>query len=211
MTMKLQNKAFSFEVKEVSGEGKFSGYASVFNVVDYYGDKILPGAFSETVSKKTPPLLWQHDNEQPIGAIDTIFEDTKGLFIEAHLLLDIPKAAEAFILLKNNVIKGLSIGYIGEAWEFAMENDLIIRVLKKIDLWEVSLVTFPANEQALVGDVKGITNIRDAEKFLREAGFSRSEAKAVIAAIKSGIRCDDEDDEAIIAAKSLLSKMKGAY
>ncbi len=208
--MKIQNKNFNFELKEVSDEGVFSGYASVFDVVDLQDDKVEKGAFENTIKNKMPAILWQHNASDVIGVCEKIEEDTTGLYLEGRLLLDIEKAHEAFILLKNRAIKGLSIGYNAVQWEWREEDGRYIRILKELDLWEISLVTFPANELAIVDDVKGISNTRDAEKFLREAGFSRTQAKAVIAGIKSGIRCDDEDDETIAAAKNLLYKIQGA-
>ena len=207
--MKIQNKNFNFELKEVSDEGIFSGYASVFDVVDLQDDKVEKGAFENTIKNKMPAILWQHNASDVIGVCEKIEEDTTGLYLEGRLLLGIEKAREAFILLKNRAIKSLSIGYHAVQWEWREEDGRYIRILKELDLWEISLVTFPANELAIVDDVKGISNTRDAEKFLREAGFSRTQAKAVIAGIKSGIRCDDEDDEAIVAAKNLLYKIQG--
>ena len=206
--MKNQTKSFNFEVKEIDDEGKFSGYASVFDVIDFNGDIIIKGAFEKSIAEKTPLLLWQHDHGQPIGVFERINEDNKGLYVEGRLLLDIEKAREVFILLKNRAIRGLSIGYVSREWEWKNEGELV-RVLKDIDLWEISLVSFPANEAALVDDIKSIHTTRDAEEYLREAGISRTHAKAIIAAVKSGIRCDDEDDETITVAKNLLSKMRG--
>jgi HK97 family phage prohead protease len=96
---------------EDSDTGKFSGYASVFNHVDLHDDIILPGAFKECLEADEVKLLWQHDQAEPIGKITKLTEDNKGLFMEASLLMDLHRAKEAYSLLKNKIIKGLSIGF----------------------------------------------------------------------------------------------------
>ncbi|MBQ7267923.1 MAG: HK97 family phage prohead protease, partial [Synergistaceae bacterium] len=140
---------------------------------------------------------------------ENIREDDIGLWIEGRLLLDLEKGKEAYILLKNQAIRGLSIGYMPLAWEWENRDSRRIRVLKEIDLWEVSLVTFPANPKALIDDVKSIKTIRDVEDTLRDAGFSRTEAKALISACKSAQRDAEDENEEIKAAEKLLNLMKG--
>ena len=135
--------------------GEISGYAGVFNVVDGHGDVIVKGAFKNSInlfreSKKRPKFLWQHDAAVPIGVIDDLFEDDYGLFIRGHLLTDIPKAKEAYALVKNNAINGFSIGY-------RIKNKYKkggIQYLTDIDLLEISIVTFPACEQAIIRNQK---------------------------------------------------------
>ena len=206
---KQKHRDFPLEVKEITEEGRFSGYASVFDVIDYYDDEILRGAFAKSIAEKMPVMLWQHDSAEPIGVYESIREDGIGLWIEGRLLLDLEKGREAYILLKNQAIRGLSIGYVPTLWEWENRENRHIRVLKEIDLWEVSLVTFPANPKALVDDVKSIKTIRDVEDTLRDAGFSRTEAKALIAACKSAQRDAEEEDEEMKAAQKLLHLMKG--
>ena len=203
------HRDFPLEVKEITEEGRFSGYASVFDVIDYYDDEILRGAFAKSIAEKMPVMLWQHDSAEPIGVYESIREDDIGLWIEGRLLLDLEKGREAYILLKNQAIRGLSIGYIPTLWEWENRENRRICLLKEIDLWEVSLVTFPANPKALVGEVKSIKTVRDVEDTLREAGFSRTEAKALIAACKSAQRDAEADEEEIKAAQKLLNLMKG--
>ena len=203
------HKDFSLEVKEVTEEGIFSGYASVFDMRDYYDDVILRGAFSKSISEKMPVMLWQHDSAEPIGVYESISEDEIGLKIRGRLLLDLEKGKEAYILLKNQAIRGLSIGYVPLSWEWQNRDNNRIRVLKEIDLWEVSLVTFPANPKALIDDVKSIKTIRDVEDTLRDAGFSRTEAKALISACKTAQREAEEEDEEEKAAQRLLDLMRG--
>ena len=202
----LSRKSYPMEIKEISDEGYFSGYGSVFDVVDDWDDVIVRGAFAETLRRKTPVMLWQHDSANPIGVYERIHEDNIGLWLEGRLLLDIEKGREAHILLKNRAIRGLSIGFLPLAWEDEMRSRKKIRVLKDIDLWEVSLVTFPANPKAVVDEVK---TVRGLENFLRDAGLSRAEAKAALAAIRADSQRDAEAEEAKKAALNLISKMRG--
>ena len=202
----LSRKSYPMEIKEISDEGYFSGYGSVFDVVDDWDDVIVRGAFAETLQKKTPVMLWQHDSAEPIGVYERIREDEIGLWLEGRLLLDIEKGREAHILLKNRAIRGLSIGFLPLAWEWETRDNTRVRVLKDIDLWEVSLVTFPANPKAVVDEVK---TVRGLENFLRDAGLSRAEAKAALAAIRADSQRDAEAEEAKKAALNLISKMRG--
>ena len=210
MTEKKQlHRDFNLEIKEITDEGRFAGYASVFDVIDYYDDVIVRGAFAKSISEKMPAMLWQHDSSDPIGIYESIREDDIGLWIEGRLLLDIEKGREAYILIKNQAIRGLSIGFVPALWEWETRDNRRLRILKEIDLWEVSLVTFPANPKALIDDVKNIKTVRDVEDTLREAGFSRSEAKALISACRSAQREADVEAEDIEAAENFLRILKG--
>ena len=202
----LSRKSYPMEIKEINDEGYFSGYGSVFDVVDDWDDVIVRGAFAETLQKKTPVMLWQHDSAEPIGVYERIREDEIGLWLEGRLLLDIEKGREAYILLKNRAIRGLSIGFFPLAWEWETRDNRRVRVLKDIDLWEVSLVTFPANPKAVVDEVK---TIRGLENFLRDAGYSRADAKAAIAAVRADSLRDAEAEEAKKAAVALLESIRG--
>jgi hypothetical protein len=147
-----------FELKFLAETGVFEGYASVFNVVDQVNDKIAPGAFRDSLAAynraaRLPPLLWQHEALEPIGAWREMHEDSHGLFVKGDLFInDIALAKEAYKLLKENVVTGLSIGYRAQESHREQKNE--VRVLTKLDLLEVSLVTFPANDLARVSGVK---------------------------------------------------------
>lgn len=145
---------FDLEVKTIDKDGRFSGYASVFNVVDNHNDIIVRGAFAETLKErgKSIKLLWQHRQDEPIGMFDRIFEDEMGLYVEGRLLLDVGRAREAYALLKQGAISGLSIGYSPVQYKIDSGNGT--RILSAIELWEISLVTFPANAAAAVTVVK---------------------------------------------------------
>lgn len=182
----------------------FEGYGAVFGNVDAYGDIIEPGAFSayladvQSGKQNWPAMLLQHggygmtaEDMMPVGVFTSLAEDGKGLKL-AGALADIQRARDAYTLMKMQprpAIDGLSIGYIAKEWEPRSKPDDPRRRLKRIDLVEISLVTFPANGQARVDAVKRIEEIStltEVEDYLREAGgFSRNEAKAIIARIKS--------------------------
>jgi HK97 family phage prohead protease len=142
------------EIKQVEENGHFSGYGSVFNRLDSQNDIIIPGAFTETIidRKSDIKLLWQHDMREPIGIIEQIEEDGLGLFIKGRLLFEVNRAKEAYALMKEGVLTGLSIGYSPVRFKRDPENGT--RILEKVDLWEISLVTFPANEAARVTTLK---------------------------------------------------------
>lgn len=203
----LENKQldFSFEVKAINDEGMFSGYASIFDVVDSQQDVILKGAFERTLRERgvaSIKMLWQHRVEEPIGYFTHVEEDAMGLYVEGKLLLDVQKSQEAYGLLKKGAISGLSIGY--SVRESEVDYNEGIRYIHDVDLWEVSLVTFPANQHATVLDVKGgiPQNIRQFERFLRESGFSRSQAK-VIASKGFHFAKNDECEEDTITSTCL--------
>lgn len=152
----MNKKFFSsaLSLKSIEENGTFSGYASVFNIIDEQDDIILPGAFTETILKKAGriKLLWQHQHDEPIGNILEINENKVGLYIVANLLLDLQKAREAYVMLKSGTIDSLSIGYV--PLQYDIDQKTGVRSLNKVDLWEVSLVTFPANSHSRVINVK---------------------------------------------------------
>lgn len=196
-----------FQIKAISEDGLFSGYGSVANVVDSYKEVVAPGAFTESLQTRKPSLLWQHRSGEPIGVYTTVREDNVGLYVEGKLALKTSRGAEAYELLKMGAISGLSIGFVSR--EDSYDKVSGIRTLKKVDLWEVSLVTFPANDAARVSSVKSIETINslaEAESYLRDAGgLSRREAVALVSRIKSLQGRSDSDEPGIVeAAKSLM-------
>lgn len=154
-TMRERKKrAFTLDVKAVDSTGTFAGYASVFGVVDNQKDIIMPGAFIHTLHKrvKAIKLLWQHQQDEPVGVFDTMYEDKKGLYVQGRLLLDIQRGREAYTLLQEGALNGLSIGY--SPIRYTTDTQTGITRLYEVALWEISLVTFLANESAQITMVK---------------------------------------------------------
>lgn len=202
----------AFEVKSVSDSaadtpGVFEGYGSVFDVIDDYKEIVAPGAFKKSLKehkarKSMPALLWQHSADMPIGKYLEMSEDDKGLYVKGQLALGIQRGAEAHELMKMNAVNGLSIGF--RVRNYKVDKDAGLITLTDIDLWEVSVVTFPANRDARIAGVKGIkqiATIRDFEDFLRDSGgFSREQSvviaskgyKALQDLRESGSEGDDE-------------------
>lgn len=211
-------RSYTLQIKATGDDGTVEGYGSVFGVRDNYDDVIAAGAFVQSLKDHKsagtmPAMLWQHDSSEPIGVWTEMIEDSKGLRIKGKLALDTVRGKEAHALLKMGALNGLSIGFVSKQW--AYDRDTEVRTLTEIDLWEVSLVTFPANEKARItgvkaADVAGLTTIRQAEKALREAGFTDDAAKAFIAGVKR-IALDERDAHeaaaAMKAAKRLLSSL----
>jgi HK97 family phage prohead protease len=142
----LERKFCQLEANvELVGEAGIEGYASRFGEVDQGGDLVAAGAYSAslaqlTVCGRAVKMLWQHDPSQPIGIWDEVREDERGLYVKGRLLTEVARAREAATLLAAGAIDGLSIGYRTVR---AHKNEDGRRVLAEIDLWEVSLVTFP--------------------------------------------------------------------
>lgn len=182
-------RSFSLQIKATGDDGSIEGYGSVFGVRDNYDDVIAKGAFIASLAEhKTagtmPAMLWQHEADEPIGIWTEMAEDAKGLRIKGQLCLETTQGKEAHALLKMGAINGLSIGFMSKQWAYDQQTD--VRTLTEIDLWEVSLVTFPANEKARITNVKSSDELvtpKDAEKTLRDAGFSKSDATAFVSRV----------------------------
>ena len=197
----LQFKFDSFQTKEEGGNSFafFSGYASVFNNTDGHGDVIAPNAFKESLqSIPHVKLLWQHDTSAVIGSITSLKEDTHGLHIEARINLGTAAGKEAYALLKAGDLDSMSIGY--RTIDTHYDKETGIRTIKSLKLYEVSVVTFPANTQAKILSVKSIEkaeSLSDIEDILKTKGFSNKQAKALIGKIKAfAPQTRDEDGDA---------------
>lgn len=207
-----------FMPDHITPEGVIEGYGSVFGNIDSYGDVVVKGAFAKSLSAwsakgRLPRMLWQHSSNQPIGVWDEMAEDDKGLRVKGRLLLGVPRADEALLLLRGKAIDGLSIGYdvVDE------KRDGVVNRLLAIDLREVSVVTDPANDLALVDSVKAraeeiaaklrageVPTIREFEGFLRDAGFSKAVAAGIAAVgYQKGVRRDAESAAAKNVARFL--------
>ncbi|MCX8641679.1 MULTISPECIES: HK97 family phage prohead protease [unclassified Gilliamella] len=208
----------SLTIKSITDSGEFEGYGSVFGVKDSYDDIVIKGAFAESLKrwnekKRMPALLWQHNTQEPIGIYKEIFEDDQGLVVKGQLLIDDdPLAKRAYAHLKAGSITGLSIGYVLKDWEYNHEKEAFM--LKEIDLWEISLVTFPANDEARISNVKSILekgeipSPRDIERVLRDVGLSRTQAKAFMSEGYSSLKQRDAsngEENALNILKSIFN------
>ncbi len=178
-----QHKTLTFELKSLDESGVFAGYASVFGVLDSQADIIERGAFKASIAGLDGKgriheikLLWQHDLKQPIGVIEVLREDAMGLYIQARLLVNqVAKAGEAYALIKSGVVGGLSIGYSVVRQRYDEKRK--IRHITQVDLWEVSLVTFPANSAAKITVIKGA---KYPECELQHLDFALNKALAAL-------------------------------
>lgn len=181
--MELKRLSFPFELKEAEdGTRTVEGFGSVFNNVDHGNDIVMPGAFAKSLKRiKSLPMLWQHNTGQPIG-VWTEFEETeKGLRVKGAIS-DTVMGRDAHTLAKDGAVTGMSIGYFTKKYE--MDKDKGTRKLIDIELYEVSLVTFPMNDKAKITRVKANGEPwteREFEEYLREGGFSQEAVKIITA------------------------------
>lgn len=151
----------------VSDGAKIEGYASLFGSTDQGGDAVQAGAFSASLgNKRKVRMLWQHDPTQPIGVWDEVREDSRGLWVKGRILQEVAKGREAAALVASGAIDGLSIGYRTKK---AQRDGDGRRLLSEIELWEVSLVTFPMLVQARVDGKGASTPVDDALRELAQA------------------------------------------
>lgn len=208
----LERRQAPLEIREISDEGEFAGYASVFDVEDSYGTIMTKGCFTRTlkehrVAKTAPKLLYQHDSGLIVGEHTLLREDDKGLYIEGQLYYNepaIPEAARAHTLMKKGQLEGISIGftlYDGDSYEYSSDHDAFL--IKELNLWENSLVTFPSNPEAQVNDVRAAFARGEVpapsviEKTLRKTlGMSEREAKRLVSGGYSELKGAHVDSQA---------------
>ncbi|MDA5094400.1 HK97 family phage prohead protease [Aliiroseovarius sp. KMU-50] len=156
------------------------GYASFFGEADNGNDVVVEGAYAKSLDElsqtgRSVKMLWQHDPSQPIGIWDEVREDKKGLYVNGRILTDVERGREAAALIEAGAIDGLSIGYRTVK---ATKNDKGQRLLSELELWEVSLVTFPMLPSARVG-AKG--EIPGDDALLCELAAALKEARQILA------------------------------
>jgi Escherichia/Staphylococcus phage prohead protease len=157
----------------VEADGTFSGYASLFGMADLGHDVVLAGAFAASLRKRGPAgvkMLFQHDPNQPIGVWQEIREDGRGLFVKGRLTTEVARAREVLSLMRAGALDGLSIGY--RTVRGRTDAKTGIRSLIEVDLWEISVVTFPLLPEARVEAVKSgcaalLAAIRGATEAMR--------------------------------------------
>lgn len=229
----VKHMAPVLEIKaDAATPGMFSGYASVFNNVDMFGEKVLPGAFVDSlVARKRPngrtgvKMFWSHNPSEPIGKWLELSEDQHGLAAKGQLNLDVQRAKEIHALMLDDSIDGMSIGYREVETDF---KDGVV-LLQKLDLLEISVVSMPANPKSLVETVKSENRasqfdkfctalregkplpVKDFEDLLREAGVPRSMATAIASVgYAKAIRSESEgrQEEALTALRQSLASFK---
>lgn len=178
MTLEHKFSALGAEVSVTDGT-VIAGYASVFGKADQGGDIVEKGAYAASLAKTAGAggkvkMLWQHDPAQPIGVWDEVREDDRGLWVKGRVLTDVARGREAAALIGAGAIDGLSIGYRTVK---ARKNDGGRRLLSELELWEVSLVTFPMLPDARVG-AKGDD---PAEAALRDLAAAFHDARRLLA------------------------------
>ena len=181
LTIPLQIKALN--------DGEFEGHGSIFGNEDLGGDVVMKGAFRKSLEKhreanSLPQMFWMHKPDQVPGKWVSMSEDQNGLRVKG-VLADTPLGNEIRTLLKMDAVKGLSIGYstVDQEWK-----DDGTRILKEVQLWEVSVVSLPMNPLAQVAHAKSrlseigeyVPTLKEFERILREAGCSRSTAKRLV-------------------------------
>lgn len=217
--MQRKQRDFVFEIKSIDEKGVFSGYGAVFGVVDSYNERVLKGAFLASLArhaeKNTMPLMfYNHSSFREIGEWLEMREDEHGLFVSGRLWIDGPNpdpdALKAYRgMTKQRGKMGLSIGYSVPEGGAGYNSGLKTTDLVAVDLWEVSPVVFPANDEARIDHVRNdITTIRDLERLLRDAGLSRSQAAGVAAKGFAGLGQGEPDLELLQSAKALLNTLK---
>lgn len=184
-------------------DGTFEGYGATFGNVDLVNDVIVKGAFSRHIQENGTlvKLLYQHDREKVIG-VAYVTEDERGLKVKGEINQDVQLGKEVRSLMKQGALDSMSIGYVKRDYQY---DDAGNRILKDLELREISIVTFPANPLAQVTNVKSIATARDFERFLRDSGFSRRQACAIASAgfkayeqSESEDEQKDQDDEALL-------------
>lgn len=198
MSIITKTSPLTLDVKSVSESGEFEGYASVFGERDQGGDIVEAGAFKASLKSRGVAgvkMLLDHDPRQRLGVWKSIEEDERGLKVSGQLFVEKQLGREALIDMKGGALTGLSIGFRTKSDAF--DGRRRARVLKELDLLEISAVTFPMLESAQISAVKAaakVTTIREFEDFLRdEGGFSNAQAKAIAS---SGFKAAEPRDEA---------------
>ena len=220
-----RNAALHAEFKFEAGNEatrEIVGYGAVFGNIDSYGDVIAPGAFAKSLAdmraglKQMPAMLLAHNPEAlPVGKWTEMSEDSTGLRVKGFLL-DTTQGIDTYKALKAGAITGLSIGFRPVEYALRSRPDEPRRTLKSVDLLEVSVVGFPANDKARVLSVKSaddINTIRDLEHVLRDAGYSKSESARIASRYEAKSNRRDAEAEAAKqaaqAADRLIAMLKG--
>lgn len=209
------------EMKEVDDKtGEFEGYASVFGIRDQGYDIMEHGAFANTIAQRGPAgvkMLWHHDPRDIRGEWLEMREDTRGLYVRGRLIKELSTFADTQVLLRNKLLDGMSIGY--RTKKYVIDNEAEARRLQEVDLLEISLVTFPMNQESLISRVKSdnLPDVREFERLLvRDAGFTAKQAKTIISSGYKSVLGErdaapvpnEENAEMVAQLNALTSKIR---
>lgn len=196
---KMKKTEHFMKFEKVSDEGIISGYITKFGEVDSYGTCTVSGCFRSAMKRladgETIPVLWQHDVHEPIGKFLSMKDDDVGCYAVIQLDLNVERAREAFSLAKNRIISGLSIGGMINRTEWNEKDQVLM--MTDIDLYETSVVTFPACDTARIDDCRSDTlNIREMEHAFRKSGmFSQNDSKKLARYFCEILKSRSEDGE----------------
>jgi len=222
--MEMKRITVPFEMKQVSEEGEFEGFASTFGNVDFDGDVVERGAFVDDLKEwkakgQLPLMPWQHDMRALVGDFLSMDEVEKGLFVKGQFWVgskstDLSKMAHN--LFVGTGPKAMSIGFSVLDSEVKLVDGERVRSILKVKLFEVSIVPFGANPEALVTSSKSLVtpegipvDKRSFEKILRDAGLSCKQAKTLLSGGYSALNRDDEMNELLAAIKTLSNSIQG--
>ncbi|MCA7084070.1 HK97 family phage prohead protease [Cupriavidus sp. DB3] len=211
--------AARFETRAVAESGLIEGFASTFNgPPDSHGDIVSPGAFAASLREHAargtaPAMLWSHKPSEPIGRWIDLQETRDGLLVTGKLNLESTRGRDAYAHLKAGDVTGLSIGFQVAPGGQEYRGD--VRVLKSVDLAEISIVSMPANRDALITAVKSRAGskpqtIRELERALRDMGFSQKEASGIALHGWRDADSGSELREAVLAIREFTQQLKGA-
>tara|TARA_R110000737_G_scaffold63487_4_gene91095 strand:- start:1703 stop:2368 length:666 start_codon:yes stop_codon:yes gene_type:complete len=194
-------------------DGSFEGYGSVFNNKDLGNDVIKSGAFADSIKYKKPKqikLLYQHKTDEPIGVIDSLEEDNRGLKIKGRLAMGTQKGKEVYELMKMGALDSMSIGYRLSPEDYKYSDKLKKRTITNLDLMEISMVTFPMNPKAKITKVKlAEMDVRELEKYLCDIGMTNSVAEQSAGVLfKSFNREVNEQGDLVNSLKHLTDIIK---
>lgn len=219
--MDFERKDAVVDLQAAVKTGVIEGYASLFNVVDSGGDIVAPGAYRASLERlgaegRKIKMLWQHDPNAPIGIWDDVREDDKGLYVKGRVIQDVTKGREALKLIEAGAVDGLSIGY---RTIHAHKDENGRRILQKVELWEVSVVTFPMLPSATIASKTDVPKEiverlkagdrlteREFEKLAKGVGLSNSQAER---AARIHLKGQGEPVEAATEAEEFFTALLG--
>jgi uncharacterized protein len=207
--MRMERKTIAFKVDgSVEEEGVFKGLGSGFGDVDQGNDMMVMGCFDESLSMKSPDAvkcLWQHNQSEPLGYYRKLTSTPSGLEVEGKIF-PTTLGKDALILMKGDDqgkgVDGLSIGFIVEDYEYKTIGERRVRVIKKADLLEISVVTFPMHLRCRINGVKSMNvdqvneleSLSEIEDALRDLGLTKNAATALVSKVTEFKSISDEGE-----------------